>query len=202
MSNYYLKLRISSRTPWKARKELKQYKSKIISWTEVELMQYKGLKYIPTIVYTASFIAEDPSDFLLSNIGLPPSYFEEIIKTFKELKRRINVRSVKPVSRPRGEYALWPNDVLNLKEVQDEVYRLVTYPLLSKENPDDRKIATRLLASGFLRDEEMEPKEKVDRKIEFENECVRDIGSHFLNLIDISKKYPAAKFWLYVETPG
>jgi hypothetical protein len=28
MSNYYLKLRISSKVPWKAREELKQYKSK------------------------------------------------------------------------------------------------------------------------------------------------------------------------------
>jgi hypothetical protein len=44
----------------------------------------------------------------------------------------------------------------------------------------------------------MELEEKIDREIEFENKCVRDIGSYFLNLIDISKKYPSARFWWYV----
>jgi hypothetical protein len=196
MSNYYLKLRISSKSPWKARKELKQYKSKSFFWIETELMQYKGLKYVPTIVYTASFIAEEPSDFLSSYIGLPPSYFEEIIKMFRELKQRIDVRIVRP--KGRAEYALWSNDVLKLKEVQNEVHRLVTHPLLFKEDPDDRKMAMRLLAHSSLKDEEMELEEKIDREIEFENECVRDIGSYFLNLIDISKKYPSARFWWYV----
>ncbi|MCX8183619.1 MAG: hypothetical protein N3F08_04295 [Crenarchaeota archaeon] len=200
MSNYYLKIRISSKTPWKARKELRQYKSKVIFWDDIELMQYKGFRYIPTIVYTADFIAEDPSDFLFSRIGLPNSYFEEIIKTFMELRQKVSVRIVRP--KRRGEYALWPNDVLNLNEVREEVNRLVTYPLLSKENPEDRRIVEKPLRSSSTWYKEIPFDEKIDREIEFENEVVRNYGIYFSRLIDISARYPAAKFWLYVETPG
>lgn len=202
MSNYYIKLRISGKTPWRARKELKQYKSKTIFWTDIELMQYKGLKYVPTIVYTATFIAKKPSDFLFSKIGLPPSYFEEIIKVFKELKQRVDVRIMRPVSRPRGAHALWPNDVFNLNKVREEVNRLSTYPLLSKEDPEDRRIVEKPLRLSSTWYEEIPFDEKIDREIEFENEVERDYGNYFSMLLDISTRYPAAKFWLYVETPG
>jgi hypothetical protein len=103
----------------------------------------------------------------------------------------------------KADYALWPNDVLNLRKIQDEVDRLANGDLLSKENPEDRRIAEKLLPyTHWYEKEKLTFEEKIDKVIESENKWSKDFASYFLKLIDISKRYPSAKFWLYVETPG
>jgi hypothetical protein len=202
MSHYYLRIRVSSKTPREARKELKEVKYKRpIWWTDIEVLQLKGLKYMPTIIYAASGVPKRPSEFLPSRIGLSLSHFEEVIKVFEELRQKVNVRIVRSWS--RADYALWPNDVLSLRKVQDEVNWLAKGDLLSREDSEDRKIAEKLLPHiNWYEKEKLTLEEKINKVIESENEWSKDFANYFLKLIDISKRYPSAKFWLYIETPG
>jgi len=87
--------------------------------------------------------------------------------------------------RPKGraKYALWPNDALNLRNVQDEVDRLANGDLLSKENPEDRKIAEKLLPRIYWNEKEkLTFEEKIDKVIGSENEWSKDFASYFLKL--------------------
>ncbi|MGQ9597544.1 MAG: hypothetical protein ACUVQY_07315 [Thermoproteota archaeon] len=100
MSNHYLELRVSSKTPWRARKELKKLAINwIIDWYVVGFMQHKGFKYIPAILYNAAIVEEtaatyllpsiEPSRYLPRRIGLSLSHFEEVVEAFKELEQNL-----------------------------------------------------------------------------------------------------------------
>jgi hypothetical protein len=201
MTEFHLVIEVSSKASKRARKELEQLESAWVDWDNVQMMQLRGLKYVPTILYTGEAIFDDPLEYRFEpfaiGIGLPSSYFEEVGRVFNSLMEKVKVRLRR--KNEMVKHALWPSETLNLKEVQDEVNWLVTKALMSRENPEDRKLVEKLLPHIHLRNEEkLTLEEKIDRMIEIENKRSRELGSFLLKALEIHKKYHGSKFWLYV----
>jgi hypothetical protein len=202
MSWHSVTIRLSFMTPWSALSELNKVVVPQFLWTSIELMQLKGLKYIPAIIYTGNFISSDSSKyskpFLDYEVGLPSLCLEEINRAFELLKRKVDVKIA--TREFRKEYAKWPIKVLDLKEVRDEINQLVAKPLLSKEVPEDRMIAKKLgLGGGLLDLNDVHHDEKIDAVIEKMNKSVREIADFFLKILEIYKKYPNTKLLFHTE---
>ncbi|MCX8183622.1 MAG: hypothetical protein N3F08_04310, partial [Crenarchaeota archaeon] len=198
MSDYYLKLRISSENPWRIRRELKKLGCLWFAWDSVEIMQLKGLKYIPTILNTGCYVSIFPEDYRRT-VKFPLSYSEETIRMFDLLRQRVNVKIMKQPG-TRVEKALWPKEIIELREVEDEINRLSILSFLSKDNPEDRKIAE-IYASYPIGGDEFKNKtldEKIDALIRIENQKMRDFAEYFSKAREIHKRYSDAKFWFYV----
>jgi hypothetical protein len=202
MTEFHLVIEVSSKTSKRARKELEQLESAWVDWDNVQMMQLRSLKYVPTILYTSEAIFDDPLEYRFESfaigIGLPSSYFEEVGRVFNSLMERVKVRLRR--KNEMVKHALWPSETLDLKEVQDEVNWLVTKALMSRENPEDRKLAEKFLP--YLHyinlDEKLTFDEKIDKVIEDENEWSKELGSFLSKASEAHKKHPNARFWLYV----
>jgi hypothetical protein len=83
MTEFHLVIEVSSKVSKRARKELKQLKSAWVDWDNVQMMQLRGLKYVPTILYTSEAILDDPlkyryEPFSATGIGLPIIFFTPV----------------------------------------------------------------------------------------------------------------------------
>lgn len=212
MIDHSVTIKVSIKTPWNVLKEVKKIGSVRFFWPDIELMQLKGLRYIPSIIYTSNFLSSDSSKyrnpFPEFEVELPPSQIEEVNRTFELLRQKVSVKIVTREFYRKGEFhkeesVKWPAEVLDLKEVQDEINRLATSSLLSKDNPEDRKMAEEFglrtdLFEWFGRKGKETLDEKIDATIEYENEKGKKIADFFLNVLEIHRKYPDARLWFHM----
>lgn len=202
MTQFVLGIKVSSKCSQNARRELEQLDKKGLwfGWSDVEALQLKDFKYIPMIIYTGHYICDSPLGYKESFIGfdlnLPLPYYEEVYKLFNFLRKKIKVRIVRAIS-ARGKRALWPCEILDSKKMQDEINRLATQPLLSKNDPQDIEIAKRLLR--WFSNRESTPEEKISYAIEVTNQFGKEFGDFFTKTLEIHKKHPKAKFWFSLE---
>jgi len=152
-----------------------------------EVMWRKGLRYLSTIVATA--------------FDLRFMKREGIKEIFEELKRKVKVwiKSGDPWGHsnyivPR---VLWPCEILDLKEVQDEIKIITSGFSLSKENPEDVEIVQQSMRR-FWKEKKI-PAEELISNIESLDACIRKLGTLLTMATEIHHKYHEKKFWFYVE---
>jgi len=140
-----------------------------------EVMWRKGLRYLSTILATA---------YDRENINR-----EGMKGVFEELRRKVRVWIRDGCAWYRGNYVatrvLWPCDILDLKEVQDEVKMLNGF-LLSKDNPDDVEMMRRIAGRPF-----------DESTIRWLNICVGDLRAMLTRATEFHHKHPDVKFWFY-----
>ncbi|MEM2089459.1 MAG: hypothetical protein QXF52_12490, partial [Thermoproteota archaeon] len=89
----------------------------------------------------------------------------------------------------------WPCEILDLKEVQDEIKMLTSGPLLTMDNPEDRELVEQATKTSNGK-----PLEKViDRNIDLLNTNARLEGAFLTKATEFHRKYPKMRFWFYVE---
>ena len=156
--------------------------------SEPDVMWQKSLKNIATILQTAR--------------DLRPSEEGETREIYNRLRQKVKVwvrTKCHEVDNYIAKRAFWPSEVLDVKEVQDEIKILVSGDLLSKESKEDRRIVE--LAIKWLPDEEKrKPIEViVDRWIGLLNNRIRRLGLLLGRATEIHRRYPDTRFWFYVE---
>ncbi|MCX8182907.1 MAG: hypothetical protein N3F08_00590 [Crenarchaeota archaeon] len=198
MTQWGLVIRISSKASPEATRELKGLKWLDFGWESIEIMMMKGLRYLPTIVYTASridvsnrFCVWTPT---LLHERLSQQYTQEIERTFNFLSQRVRVWIIRSSEKP--DFARWPCEILDLKEVQDEISWLAIHDLMSKDNPKDREIA-KIIASRLYWGRELTFEEKIDDVIDDENHFGKRFADFFSRATEIHRKYPKSRFWFY-----
>ncbi len=196
MTEWRLGVKISKRASAKAKEELEKLERVYFSWEDIEMMLRRGLKSLPTIVYTASYL--NVSSIYCPWPKLSQQYVQEIGNTFESLRQRVKVWIVRSSDEP--DVARWPYEVLDLKEVQNEICWLREHDLMSKSDPNDREIGKAIaLQSGWNR--EFFKDWTLDMKIDYEIDGVNSIGKKFVDCFskatEIHKKYPKSRFWFY-----
>jgi len=209
MTQLVLGIKASSRCSRKAREEIERLDKEGLwfGWSDVKALQLKGFKYIPMLIHTCHIIRNDEDlreireaslpMSLFFGYDLPFSYFEETYRLFNSLREKIKVRTrFVRLLRGRGMRALWPCEILDLKEVQDEINRLASQTLLSKEDLLDMEVAKRLF--GRPLGKEPTP-EDINRIIDGTNWSGKKFGEFFMKALEIRRKYPNARFWFSLE---
>ncbi|MEM2940543.1 MAG: hypothetical protein QW304_03210 [Thermoproteota archaeon] len=198
MTQWRIRIIVSKNTPSEVEEEFENL-TLYFSWEDIEILMMKGLRHIPTIVYTASGIPISRMYWTptLLNTRLSSQYLQEVDKIFELLKQKVKVWIVRRSGEP--DFVRWPCEVLDLKEVQDEVNWLATYNLMSKDNQEDREIA-KIIVSGLHWNTELTLEEKIDDVIGDENDIGKDIANYFSRITEIHKKYPKARFWFYATS--
>lgn len=188
MTMYTFTIKISRGTSGEARRELKALKSMWIG-SAVRFMLNKGLRYVPTIVLTAKSLTNCP---------------QELLNIFGWLKQKADVKVIRHyVGKEYWEQALWPPEVLEIKEVRDEIARLADRDFLSKDDPEDVKLVRNyILRENVMRFEDLTLEQKVNIWIDEVNDACRKWSRYFLKALDIHRRYPDVKFWFYVQSPG
>ncbi|MEM2087933.1 MAG: hypothetical protein QXF52_04580 [Thermoproteota archaeon] len=152
-----------------------------------EVMWRKGLRYLSTIVATA--------------FDLQYTKREGIKEIFEELKQKVKVWIRAGCAWDRDNYIVtrvfWPCEILDLKEVQDEVKMLTSGFSLSKENPEDVEMVQQSMRR-FWKEKKM-PTEELISNIESLDACIKKLGTLLTMATEIHHKYPEKKFWFYVE---
>jgi hypothetical protein len=188
MTVYTFTIKISSGTSREARRELKALGCIWIG-SAIRFMLDKGLRYVPTVVLTAKS---------LSNCS------QELLDIFEWLRQRTDVKIIRRYAGTAyWEQAIWPPGVLEIKEVNNEITRLAARNLLSKDNSEDAKLVRNyILSENVMRFEDLTVEQKVNIWIDDVNEASRKWSNYFLKALDIHRRYPTAKFWFYVQSPG
>ncbi|MEM3660170.1 MAG: hypothetical protein QXU11_07125 [Thermoproteota archaeon] len=174
--------------PPEAKRECKKlgYVSPIIG---IQYMLHKGLRYIPTIIMMA-YDAEVGS-YGDTKMEVSREHEELMLKLFLELEKKVNVKIEKIIG-DETEGAVWPHEILDLKEVQDEAMLLATSDeiLLSMENPDDCQMVTEEIEAekGVL------TRENIKKRMEKINKYLREWGGFFLKTLELHRKYPDVRF--------
>ncbi len=190
MGEYALSICYQDGSHPEAEKELSELHS-VGDVDESVSMLKKNLIYISTIAYTAR------------ELQLPKKR-DDMRRAYHRLKRKVKI----DIRRSCGEReyrgpkrVFWPSEVLDLKEVQDEIETLMK-GLHSKDDPDDREMA-RLRIEDYDKSNP-ENKERalpmdvrIDNCIEGRNKVLRRWSTFLNRATEIHRKYPEAKFWLY-----
>ncbi|MBO3798537.1 MAG: hypothetical protein QW491_01650 [Thermoproteota archaeon] len=151
----------------------------------------KGLRHMATILATA--------------YDLKFSKREGIREVYEQLRRKVKawIRSEYPWG--HGDYIVprvfWPCEILDLKEVQDEIKVLASGEIfLCRENQEDRRIMWQAVKRIAKRDM---PTEEIDKKINDNlgiiNAFMKDVGTFLTKTTGFHHKYPKMRFWFYVE---
>ncbi|MEM2057247.1 MAG: hypothetical protein QXO76_03195, partial [Thermoproteota archaeon] len=115
---------------------------------------------------------------------------EIVLGIFKDLKKKVKVNI--ECDPPFVWGAVWPHEILDLKEVQDEAMLLATSDeiLLSMENPDDCQMVTEEIEAekGVL------TRENIKKRMEKINKYLREWGGFFLKTLELHRKYPDVRF--------
>jgi hypothetical protein len=192
MGDYFLTV---CNKPWKGPEERELGEINIHSSSNImderygvdhfEVMWQKGLRYLSTILATA---------YRHENINR-----EGMKEIFEELRRKVRVWIRDGCAWYRGNYVamrvLWPCDVLDLREVQDEIEMINSRFSLSKDNPADVEIVRQ---SMMRFRKEIPPEELIGYTKSLHN-CIRGLGDFLAKLTEFHRKYPKRKFWLIVE---
>ncbi|MEM2980119.1 MAG: hypothetical protein QW385_01910 [Thermoproteota archaeon] len=155
-----------------------------------EVLWQKGLRHMATILATA--------------YDLKFSKQNGMKEVYDQLRRKVKVwiRSEYPWG--HGDYIVprvfWPCEILDLKEVQDEIRVLASGSFISRENQEDRRI----MCQAIKRIAKMDmPAEEIDKKINDNlgiiNTFMKDIGTFLTKTTEFHRKHPNMRFWFYVE---
>ncbi|MEM3449561.1 MAG: hypothetical protein QXU11_05805 [Thermoproteota archaeon] len=153
-----------------------------------EVMWQKKLRHLATILATAY-------DIKFSKQSGMKEVYDQL-----RLKVKVWVRNNPPWG--YSDYivrrAFWPCEILDLKEVQDEIGILTRGELLSKDNPEDREIVQQSIKWLDEKEKQMPIEKTIDEKIGFLNAYIRDIGTFLARSTEFHHKYPKKRFWFYV----
>ncbi|MEM3449227.1 MAG: hypothetical protein QXP38_10205 [Nitrososphaerota archaeon] len=167
----------------------------------VQYMLHKGLKYIPTIIMMAcNPWGSSYGDTVMKVSGRKK---EIVLGIFKDLKKKVKVNI--ECDPPFVWGAVWPHEILDLKEVQDEAMLLATSDeiLLSMDALRDYWIMRRNVEVEIHRSLTGEEKitlqpEEIRGEMEIVNNYLRKWGGFFLKTLELHRKYPDVRFWFYV----
>jgi len=154
-------------------------------------MKKKGIKYILEIIRAALACGENELNEVCAK-----SLVAQLMKEVKVVIR-CSRDSIRTEFSPR---IFWPVEVLDVKEVKDDVETLTTNDLLSKNDPEDRKIGEKELLEDIVpskEEEKMTPEQRIDAEIDFRNRNLRAWGDFFKRAYEIHKQYNA-EFWFHV----
>ncbi|MEM3449780.1 MAG: hypothetical protein QXP38_13095, partial [Nitrososphaerota archaeon] len=120
MTEYWMVIKPMPKAPRKIREELK--KMYIVLAGESWLMEKRGLKYIPAIIRSAYSYGEKEVEEVKKN-----QYVSELMCKVNVIIKKYpdNIR-VDPKTWRRGLKFFWPVEVLEVKEVKDELEMLLT----------------------------------------------------------------------------
>lgn len=185
---------------------------------ELKFMLYKGIKYIPAIVYTAWKLERSYERPMYCKsfegiISMTEELSRVLIGAYRKLRKKVKgARTLKKWRHLRIEEAwceldtprvAWPPETLDVEEVQEEIKRLAEDgDLLSKDKPEDREFAKRhIMATEHLyyrmEGEVVEPLDiRIDSLIEHVNRASRAWGEYFKAIRNIHHKYPNVKFYI------
>lgn len=145
---------------------------------EPEVLWRKGLRYTATIIRAACE---------LQLIEQSEGEFREI---YDQLGRKVKIlvrKRCHDVGEDTGPARVfWPCEILDLKEVQDEVKVLTGGDLLDKDNPKDREIVKQAIEETG-----------VDEWINIFNTCIRKLGIMLAKATEIHRKHPEERFWFF-----
>ncbi len=148
---------------------------------EFEVLWQKGLKHIATMLATAY-------DLKFSKRSGMKEVYERLRHRGKAWVR--NTHPWGPCNYV-ARRVFWSCKILDLKEVRDEVEVLTSGPLLSREDPEDRKLVERATKR---------PSEQaIDENIGILNMETRHTGAFLTRAMEFHHKYPDMKFWFFVE---
>ena len=188
---------------------------------ELKFMLYKGIKYIPAIAYTAYELRRN-YEFLEGYtafelfIKLAREQSRMLVGAYRYLRKRVKgartlrrFEKLRPFEEGWCELSttrvVWPPEVLDLEEVQEEITRLTEGgDLLSKDDPKDREVVEKHLvdtekAYFRARAEVVEPLDvRVDDFIDYMNKASKAWGEYLKVIRAIHHKYPDVKFYMYV----
>ncbi|MEM3649057.1 MAG: hypothetical protein QW506_07855, partial [Thermoproteota archaeon] len=118
MTEYWMVIKPMPKAPRKIREELK--KMYIVLAGESWLMEKRGLKYIPAIIRSAYSYGEKEVEEVKKN-----QYVSELMCKVNVIIKKYpdNIR-VDPKTWRRGLKIFWPIEVLDVKEVKDELEML------------------------------------------------------------------------------
>jgi hypothetical protein len=175
--------------------ELLDIKSVILLMPEYEIglkvLWQRGLRHLPTIVGTArkfKFVEK----------------VEGMRNIFEDLRRKLKVR-VRERCYKGDEFevrrAFWPCEVLDLKEVQEEIKMLDGFSL-SKDNPEDVEMVKRIYEELMMRlsppIKEEVPVDRLIRYTEYVNMWIGELRMMLTKAAEFHRKHPDVKFWFYV----
>ena len=194
--------------PQEARKELEDLEHQTLEDIHqvigIPYMLHKGLKYIPTIIAWAFKEGGSYGDDYLSPEGrVSRKRLKLMREVYDELAGKVPVRIEEHAEGGRG--AVWPCEVLDLKEVQEEAM------LLAKSDEilirmDDKRDYLLLFRSVMVETprthgwDKLPLKERIRLKMEEENRYFRAWGNFFLKALELRRKYPNVRFWFKTET--
>jgi hypothetical protein len=192
--------------PPEARKELEDLESQTLDdiclIIGIPFMLHKGLKYIPTIIAWAFKEGGSYGDDYLSPDGrVPKKRLRLMREIYNELASKVPVKIEEHAEGGRG--AVWPCEVLDLKEVQEEAM------LLAKSDEilirmDDKKDYWMLFKRAIVHDsgswKELSFKERIRKHMDVENKYLRAWGNFFLKALELHREYPNVRFWFKTET--
>ncbi|MBO3810091.1 MAG: hypothetical protein FGF50_10940 [Candidatus Brockarchaeota archaeon] len=156
---------------------------------EFEVMWQKKLRHLATVLATAYDIK------FSKRSGMKEVY--------DQLRRKVKVWRRSEYPWGHGNYnvlrAFWPCEILDLKEVQDELQILTGGGVLSKDKPEDREIVRRAIKWLDEEEKQMPIEEVINDKIDLLNTYLHDLGAFLVRFAEFQRKHPDVKFWFYVE---
>lgn len=194
MTEYWMVIKLEPKTQSKIREELRKMHKTLFgeSW----LMEKKGLKYVPAIIRSASAYGEKEVEEVKKN-----QYVSELMCKVNVIIKKYpdNIR-VDPKTLGSGLKFFWPVEVLDVKEVKDELEMLLTKKFFSKENLEDRMIAEEYIKRTGVsyEEEQMTHEQRINDRIDFMNTLLREWGEFFKRAYDIYRQYNV-KMWFHVE---
>jgi len=192
--------------PPEARKELEDLESQtyndICAIIGIPFMLHKGLKYIPTIIAWAFKEGGSYGFDYLDPEGKVSKWHSRLMReVYNELASKVDVRIEEHAEGGRG--AVWPCEVLDLKEVQDEATLLAKSDkiLVRIENKSDYKMLLKR-AAAHTGDwwKKIPFEERIRKHMELENNYFRAWGNFFLKALELHRKYPNVRFWFKTES--
>ena len=204
MTEEYIYIVVPDDAPPEARKELKDLQSQTLNDEEkginliigIPFMLHKGLKYIPTILAWAFEKGGSYGDDYLDPEGKVSRWHSRLMKeVYDELSRKVDVKIEEHAEGRLG--AVWPCEVLDLKEVQEEAVLLAKSDkiLVKMDNKRDYRMLLRRAAAHTSSSwEELPFEERIRRHMEIENRYFRAWGNFFLKALELRRKSPNARF--------
>ncbi|MEM3649060.1 MAG: hypothetical protein QW506_07870 [Thermoproteota archaeon] len=199
MTEYWMVIKFGPKTPkkikekWRKNYYMKHYLPLV---GEDWLMEKKGFKYIPTIISSVYAYGEKEVEEAKKNpiVSELMSKVDVVIKKYPD-----NIR-IDPKTQGRGPKFFWPVEVLEIKEVKDELEMLLTKTFFSKDNPKDRMIAAEYIKRTGVshREEQMTPEQRIDNRVSFMNAYLKELGEFLKRAYEFSKQHNV-KMWFHIE---
>jgi len=190
MTEYWMVIKPAPKIRGKIKEELEKIWMPATgsSW----LMERKRLKYVPAIIRSAYAYGEKE----VEEVKKDP-YVSYLMNKVKVIIRKCpdNIR-VDPKTNGPGLKIFWPIEVLEVKEVDDELKMLLTKVFFSKDNLEDRMIAEEDIRRFGIpcQEKQMTSDQRIDHHIDSMNSFMKAWGEFFKKAYDIHKQYNV-KMW-------